>query len=56
MLLNKRKKEEVWREKKRKKEKGGKEGEKEKEKAKEIVFRTNKLTERFRGPMGAPHP
>ena len=47
MLLNKRKKEEVGREKKGKKEKGGKEGEKEKGKVKEIVFRTNKLTERF---------
>ena len=50
--------------KREKKEKGGKEGEKEKGKVKEIVFRTNKLTERFPcwsmerfwGPMGAPHP
>ena len=33
--------------KKGKKEKGGKEGKKEKGKEKKIVFRTNKLTERF---------
>jgi len=33
--------------KKRKKEKGGKEEEKEKGKAKEIVFSSKKLTERF---------
>ena len=54
MLLNKRKKEEVGREKKgkegekrKREEKGGNKGEKEKGKVKEIVFRTNKLTERF---------
>ena len=44
MLLNKRKKKEVGRE---KKENGGKEGEKAKGKVKEIVFKSNKLTERF---------
>jgi len=44
MLLNKKKKR-SW--KRKKKEKGGKEGGKEKGKVKEIVFRTNKLTERF---------
>ena len=46
MLLNKRKR--SWeKKKKKKKEKGRKEGEEEKGKMKEIVFRTNKLTERF---------
>ena len=47
MLLNKREKEEVGREKKGKMAKGRKRREKEKGKVKEIVFRTNKLTERF---------
>ena len=59
MLLNKRKKEAVGREKKGKKEKGGKEWEKYKGKVKEIVFRTIKLTERFScwsmERLGAPH-